>query len=52
MGGIGREGIASKKIAEKALEHVPKADIERVLLLMDILYTSSMASTEAIKRWV
>jgi hypothetical protein len=50
MGGIGREGMASKKIAEKALEHGPKADIERFLLLMGKLYASSMVSTEAIKR--
>lgn len=38
VGGIGRESIASKKIAET------------VLLLMDKLYTSSIVSTEAIKR--
>jgi hypothetical protein len=43
--------MASKKIAEAALEHAPKADIERFLLLMDKLYTSSMVSTEAIKRY-
>jgi len=47
LGGIGRESIASKKIAETALEHAPKADVERFLLLMD---KSNMVSTEAIKR--
>ena len=50
MGGIEQESMASKKIAEMALEPVPKADVERFLLLMDKLYTSSMVSTEAIKR--
>jgi hypothetical protein len=35
MGGIGRESMASKKIAETALEHASKADVERFLLLMD-----------------
>jgi hypothetical protein len=52
MGGIVREGTASKKVAETALEHTPKADVERSLLLMYKLYTSSMVSTEAIQRWV
>jgi hypothetical protein len=47
MDGIGRERMASKKIAETALERAPKADVERFLLLMDKL---SMVSTEAIKR--
>ena len=51
MGGMGRESIASKKIAETASEYAPKADVERFLLLMDKLYTSSMVSTEAIKRY-
>jgi hypothetical protein len=42
--------MASKKIAEMALEHTPKAGVERFLLLMDKLYTSSMVSTGAIKQ--
>jgi hypothetical protein len=42
--------MALKKIAETALEHAPKADVKRFLFLMDKLYTSSMVSTEAIKR--
>jgi hypothetical protein len=42
--------MASKKIAETALENTPKADVERFLLLIDKLYTSSMVNTEAIKR--
>jgi hypothetical protein len=42
--------MASKKIAETTLEHVPKVDVERFLSLMDKLYTSGMVSTEAIKR--
>jgi hypothetical protein len=50
VGGIRREGMASKKIAEIALEHTPKAGVERFLLLMDKLYTSSMVSTGAIKQ--
>ena len=50
MCGIVREGRASKKAAETALEHAPKAYVERFLLLMDKLYTSSIVSTEAIKR--
>jgi hypothetical protein len=49
MGGIGLESIASK-ITETALEYTLKAEIERFLLLIDKLYTSSMVSTEAIKR--
>lgn len=52
VGGIGRESMASKKSAETALEHAPKADVERFLLLMDKLYTSNTVSTEAIKRYV
>ncbi len=48
MCGIGRERMASKKIAETALEYAPNADIERFLFFMDKLYTSSMISTEAI----
>jgi hypothetical protein len=51
MGGIVREGRASKKVAETALEHTPKADVERPLLLMYKLYASSIVSTEAIKRY-
>jgi hypothetical protein len=50
MGGIGRESITSKKIAETALEHAPKANIERSLFLMDELYTCSMVSTEAFRQ--
>ncbi len=50
MGGIVREGTVSKKVTETALEHAPKADVERSLLLMYKLYTSSMVSKEAIKR--
>jgi hypothetical protein len=46
MGGIGRKDMASKKIAEAALEHAPKADKERSLFLMDKLYTSSIVSNE------
>jgi hypothetical protein len=42
--------MVSEKIAETALERALKADAERFLLLMDKLYTSSMASREAIKR--
>jgi hypothetical protein len=42
--------MESKKIIEIALEYALKADIERLLLLMDKLYTSSIVSTEAIKR--
>jgi hypothetical protein len=38
--------MASKKIAEAALEHAPKADEERSLFLMDELYTSSIVSKE------
>jgi hypothetical protein len=41
--------MASKRIAETALEHAPEADVERFLLVMNKLYTSSMVSTEAIK---
>jgi hypothetical protein len=41
--------MASKKIAETALKHAPKADVERSLLLMDELYTSSIVSTEAVR---
>jgi hypothetical protein len=50
MGGIVREGTISKKVTETALEHALKADVERSLLLMYKLHTSSMVSTEAIKR--
>jgi hypothetical protein len=50
MGGIVREGMASKKIAETALEHAPKADVERTLFLMDELHTSNMVSTKAVRR--
>jgi hypothetical protein len=50
IGGIVREETISKKVIETALEHAPKADIERSLLLMYKLYTSSIVSTEAIKR--
>jgi hypothetical protein len=50
VGGIGRESMTSKKIAETALEYAPKADVERFLLLMDKLYTSSIVGREAIKR--
>ena len=42
--------MASKKIAEMALEHTPKTGVEKFLLLMDRLYTSSMVSTGAIKQ--
>jgi hypothetical protein len=45
-----REGTISKKVTETALEHTLKADIERSLLLMYKLYTSSIVSIEAIKR--
>jgi hypothetical protein len=50
IGGIGRGSMASKKIAEAALKHAPKPDVERSLFLMDELYTSSMVSTEALSR--
>jgi hypothetical protein len=50
MGGIGRESLASKKTTGTALEHAPKADVERSLLLMDELYTSSMVSTKAVRK--
>jgi len=51
MCGIVREGRASKKVAETALEHAPKADVEGSLLLMYKLYANSMVSTEAFKRY-
>jgi hypothetical protein len=41
--------MASKKIAETALEHALETDVERFLLLIYKLYTSSMVSIEAIK---
>lgn len=50
VGGIRRESIASKKIAETSLEHALKAGVERFLLLIDKLYTSSIVSMEAIKQ--
>jgi hypothetical protein len=50
IGGIVREGTILKKLTETALEHALKADVERSLLLMYKLHTSSMVSTEAIKR--
>jgi hypothetical protein len=49
MGGIGRESVTSKKIAETALEHALQADIERSLFLIDKLYTSSIVSTESVR---
>jgi len=42
--------MASKKIAETSLEHALKAGVERFLLLIDKLYTSSIVSMEAIKQ--
>lgn len=50
MGGIGGESMASKQIAQTALEHTPKADIERSLFLMNELYTSSIVSTESARQ--
>jgi hypothetical protein len=44
--------MALKKTVETALEHAPKADVERFLLLMDKLYASSIVNTEAIKRYL
>ena len=52
MGGIVREGAASKKVTEMALAHAPKADVKRSLLLMYKLYINSMVSMKAIKRQV
>ena len=41
--------MASKKLAEMAMEHAPKADVERSLFLMDKLYISSMVKTDAVR---
>jgi hypothetical protein len=51
MCGIIREGRASKKVVEIALEYAPKADVEGLLLLMYKLYANSMVSTDAIKEY-
>jgi hypothetical protein len=51
MCSIVREGRASKKVAETALEHAPKAEVEGPLLLMYELYANSIVSTEAIKQY-
>jgi hypothetical protein len=52
VGGVERESMPSKKIAETALEYAPNADVERFLLLIDKLYISNIVSKGAIKRYV
>jgi hypothetical protein len=50
MGGIGRESIALEKIAETALEHAPKANVERCLFLMDELYTAAWLARKSLRQ--
>jgi len=52
MGGIVREGAASKKVTEIALAHTLKADVKGSLLLIYKLHINSMVSMKAIKRQV
>jgi hypothetical protein len=52
MGGIVQEGKISKKVAEVALEHTPKTEIEGLSLLRYKLYARGTVSTRAIKREV